>query len=110
MKAALLLLAAVLASGCGVRQESHEYRRSDRVAHLGVGFIAGTALDAGLRQVAPGLGRTARTVICVAAVAALGVGKEVYDSRHPDRHTADARDAIATTAGGVLAAGFRWEF
>jgi len=32
------------------------------------------------------------------------IAKEVYDSRHPDAHTCDVWDAIATVSGGALAA------
>jgi len=41
-------------------------------------------------------------LICLAAALA----KEVYDSRHPDVHTCDVWDAIATCAGGALASLF----
>jgi hypothetical protein len=35
----------------------------------------------------------------VAVIAAL---KEIYDARHPDKHTADFMDWVATVLGGVL--------
>jgi hypothetical protein len=31
----------------------------------------------------------------------VGVAKEVYDSRFPQSHTVDKKDAIATCAGGA---------
>ena len=36
-------------------------------------------------------------------LAVLGaVTKEIYDYRHPESHTADWKDAVATTLGGLL--------
>jgi len=39
-------------------------------------------------------------LICLGAALA----KEVYDLRHPDHHTCDFWDAIATISGGAVAA------
>ena len=37
------------------------------------------------------------------ALAILGaITKEIYDYFHPESHTADVKDAIATTLGGLL--------
>lgn len=36
------------------------------------------------------------------AVFIFGVGKEVYDYFHRDKHTPDLMDAVATIAGGVV--------
>ena len=37
------------------------------------------------------------------ALAVLGaITKEIYDYLHPESHTADVKDAIATTLGGLL--------
>lgn len=35
------------------------------------------------------------------AVIIVAVGKEIYDHFHPDVHTCDAMDAIATIVGGL---------
>ena len=35
-------------------------------------------------------------------VAAVGAFKEVYDAYHPEKHTCDFWDFIATTSGGLL--------
>ena len=49
-----------------------------------------------------------QTPVLLAALAAavlvvvLGVGKELVDRMHPEDHTADWRDAVATAAGGAL--------
>jgi len=39
-----------------------------------------------------------------------GIGKEVYDKQHPDSHTADIYDLIATSLGGLLGAAFFFIF
>ena len=37
------------------------------------------------------------------ALAILGaITKEIYDYLHPESHTADVKDAVATTLGGLL--------
>jgi hypothetical protein len=40
----------------------------------------------------------------------MGVAKEIYDSRHRNKHTSDAKDALATIAGGVIVFAYRVEF
>ena len=41
----------------------------------------------------------AYSILVVAVIAAL---KEIYDALHPDKHTADIWDWVATSLGGVL--------
>lgn len=41
-------------------------------------------------------------------IAAIGGGKEWYDSRHPDRHSADWGDVAADAVGAVSAEGVVW--
>lgn len=36
-------------------------------------------------------------------VVAVGIGKEVYDYKHKDKHTPDVYDALATILGGLVA-------
>lgn len=31
----------------------------------------------------------------------VGIAKEMYDSKHPDKHTSDVWDIVATAAGGA---------
>jgi hypothetical protein len=38
----------------------------------------------------------------IAVVAIVALLKEIYDARHPDKHTADFMDWVATVLGGVL--------
>jgi len=56
----------------------------DKVAHLGFGAIAA------LSPIYP-----------IAAILIVAFGKEVYDYFHPDKHTCDGLDAIATIVGGL---------
>jgi hypothetical protein len=57
-------------------------------------FIGGLVIAALLT---PFIG--AYSILVVAVIAAL---KEIYDARHPDKHTADFMDWVATVLGGVL--------
>lgn len=62
----------------------------DKQAHfLSGGFIAAIAWPFGV-------------VASIAAVLVAAVGKEVYDKLHPESHTADIWDAVATIAGGAV--------
>jgi hypothetical protein len=57
-------------------------------------FICGLVIAALLT---PFIG--AYSILVVAVIAAL---KEIYDALHPDKHTADIWDWVATVLGGVL--------
>jgi hypothetical protein len=57
-------------------------------------FICGLVIAALLT---PFIG--AYSILVVAVIAAL---KEIYDARHPDKHTADFMDWVATVLGGVV--------
>jgi hypothetical protein len=63
---------------------------ADKQAH----FICGLVIAALLT---PFIG--AYSILVVAVIAAL---KEIYDARHPDKHTADIWDWVATTLGGLV--------
>jgi hypothetical protein len=62
----------------------------DKQMHFVCGFIIAAVLT-------PFIG--AASVFIVAIIAAL---KEVYDYMHPDSHTADILDWVATVLGGVV--------
>ncbi len=62
----------------------------DKQMHFLSGFIIAAVLT-------PFIG--AYSILVVAIIAAL---KEIYDARHPDKHTADFMDWVATTLGGVF--------
>lgn len=61
----------------------------DKALHFGVGIA--------LAAVAGLLG----LVWSIPAVAAVAVGKEVYDLNHRDKHTPDWMDAITTVVGAI---------
>jgi hypothetical protein len=62
----------------------------DKQMHMLSGFIIAAVLT-------PFIG--AYSILVVAVIAAL---KEIYDARHPDKHTADFMDWVATVLGGVV--------
>jgi VanZ family protein len=64
---------------------------ADKVMH----FASGVILYAGLL---PFVGSS----FALSIVVLMAVGKEVYDSYYPDKHTADVWDAVATILGGLL--------
>ena len=63
---------------------------ADKIAHFAVGVCIFAAVS-----------WVSISWACVAFIAA-AIGKEIYDSRHPDKHTADVWDAVATIAGGAV--------
>lgn len=67
-------------------------KRPDKVLHALAGLLV-FALAAGLG---------ASSGAALAWVVVVGLGKEVYDWRHPERQTADIWDAWATIAPAVL--------
>jgi hypothetical protein len=62
----------------------------DKQMHFLSGFIIAALLT-------PFIG--AYSILVVAVIAAL---KEIYDARHPDKHTADFMDWVATVLGGIV--------
>ena len=62
----------------------------DKQMHFLSGFIIAVLLT-------PFIG--AYSILVVAVIAAL---KEIYDARHPDKHTADFMDWVATVLGGIV--------
>jgi hypothetical protein len=63
---------------------------ADKQQHFISGAILGIVLT-------PFIG--AYSIVVVAVIAAL---KEIYDARHPDKHTADFWDWVATVLGGLV--------
>lgn len=62
----------------------------DKALHI----IAGVLIYAVAHFVSPLVG--------LGAVVAAGVGKEIYDLFHRDKHTPEVMDAVATIVGGLL--------
>ena len=65
---------------------------ADKQMHFLSGFVGGAAMK----------WLTDITIISIAAVAVVAYLKEQYDARHPDKHTADGLDFLATTIGGAV--------
>ena len=65
---------------------------ADKQMHFLSGFVGGAAM----------MWLTDITIISIAAVAVVAYLKEEYDARHPDKHTADGLDFLATTIGGAV--------
>jgi hypothetical protein len=63
---------------------------ADKQAHFLCGLVIAALLT-------PFIG--AYSIVVVAIIALL---KEIYDARHPDKHTADFMDWVATVLGGVV--------
>jgi hypothetical protein len=73
----------------------------DKAQHFIYGAIASCAVASAVILIgAPPLAGAAAGVACAAAI---GFGKERWD-RYSGRGTVDLRDAVATIAGGVIAA------
>ncbi len=79
----------------------------DKQQHALVGFALGTISATALDHAhIPPL---RRALLALAPVVAAGVGKELWDSHHSG-HTPEARDALTTIGGGVIALSIRWRF
>lgn len=63
---------------------------ADKIAHFAVGVLIFASLS------------WLSVSIAFLAVIIAAVGKEIYDSKHPDKHTSDFWDAIATIFGGCI--------
>jgi hypothetical protein len=48
-------------------------------------------------------------LVGLAVVGIIGMGKEVYDSQHPDKHTTSVWDFLWTVFGGLIGASV-WNF
>ena len=69
--------------------------RLDKVTH----FLAGASLALSLGYLLP-------VVFGLLAAIAAGALKEIYDEFHPETHTVDVMDFLATVAGGIVASIF----
>jgi hypothetical protein len=70
----------------------NKYVPLDKFMHGLSGIVGGAAM----------MWLTDITIISIAAVAVVAYLKEQYDARHPDVHTADGLDFLATTIGGAV--------
>jgi hypothetical protein len=88
-----------------------DYRQTDKQGHFTLGACASAIAMLILDRIEPDAKWYARALVGTASAAAVGVGKEWYDSRHLDRHAVEADDVIATTTGGaVVALTLCWKF
>ena len=75
----------------------------DKYTHAGVCY----AIEYTLKDVKP-FNRWKPWQRVLFNIAVIGGGKEWYDSRHPDRHSADWGDIAADVVGAVSAEGTIW--
>lgn len=93
----LAILLGVLAIFTSGRVEALE---KDKQQHIAVSALIGVAAAISLED-------TDHPVLYGAAVAMLpGAAKELYDARHPDRHSASGADLVADAVGAVAGAWF----
>lgn len=75
----------------------------DKQAHFFSGYVLGisSALVAS-HSISPFLS----AIFGLGGAVVAGVGKEIYDRQHPESHTADIYDLLATSVGGLFGAVF----
>ncbi len=93
-KIATTLALGLLLTACKPCKAADDWFAEDKQMHFGGGAVIGLMTTLATKNKWHGI--FAATVV--------GVGKEIYDSKHPQSHTADWKDAAATIAGGVLGA------
>ncbi len=105
----LLLVASLLClwfsgflAGKAAASERDHWDDSDKVMHYAAGAAIGATAYAIVETIAPNIRGWKKHALAIGASALVGVVKEYADSRDRDHHTCDARDAVATVAGGVV--------
>jgi len=93
---AAVSVAAVAAIVATEPAKADEWTGADKGLHAQAGAAVG-GISAALSQ--------SPTVGCLASVA-VGIGKELFDMQHPDKHTASYKDATVTAIAGCLSAKF----
>lgn len=76
----------------------------DKVYH----FAAGTLIASGTTFAASKMGFKHPRLYGLAAGILAGIGKELYDKRHPKSHSCDPNDAYATFLGASVGITFRF--
>jgi len=82
--------------------EVDDYCQRDKVLHFAGGAAIGATTYALVQIVAPDLEGWKKHAVAIGVSALVGLAKEACDYFDPENHTCDARDAIATAAGGAL--------
>lgn len=75
----------------------------DKQAHAFSGYCV--ALSAAL-AVSHSMPHLLSAVFGLGGSIVAGIGKEIYDKQHPEAHTADIFDLLATSIGGLFGAVF----
>ncbi len=118
-RAAGLILAATLGflgallTVCGASESVDEWTARDKQMHAAGGFAISAVSYALVETFAPETRGWKKHALAIGASVLVGAAKEAYDYQHPDQHTCDARDFVATAAGGVLgsiSASFVYQF
>ena len=87
----MLLVILIISTVAQARQNG------DKIAHaLAGGIIYGVCVLTGGAMRQQGYDTILTKEFCLIPVIAAGIGKEIYDSQHPENHTADWKDAAAT--------------
>lgn len=96
--AAMTVVSVASFAAIVVSEPAHadQWTGADKAKHAQAGAAVG-GIGAALSQ--------NPTIGCLASVA-VGIGKEVYDAKHPDAHTASFKDAAVTAIAGCLSAKF----
>ncbi len=106
-----LLILLLLAHLPAVEVLGVDYSQSDKQGHFILGAATSALAMLALDRWKPEAAWYTRAAVGTAAAAAVGAGKEWYDSKHLDVHTVDRKDFIATTTGGaVVALSLCWRF
>lgn len=100
----VLLIAALVYSGPGIASEADHWLAEDKAQHAAVGAILGVTGRFLVEELIPDAPRPVKFVVALLPAIAAGALKEAYDYRNQDEHTPDARDFVATAAGGALGA------
>ena len=94
----ILLACAVQARG----SEVDEFMAKDKALHFAGGAAIGATTYALVQTVAPDLRGWKKHAVAIGVSAIVALAKEYSDAQDPEHHSCDARDAVATVAGGVL--------
>ncbi len=107
-RAAGLILAATLGflgallTVCSASESVDDWTARDKQMHAAGGFASSAVSYALVETFAPETRGWKKHALAIGASVLVGAAKEAYDYQHPDQHTCDARDFVATAAGGVL--------
>ena len=70
--------------------------------HLIISIIQLILIHFEMISIKPFIALSISAINSILIVLSIGIAKEIYDGKHPDIHTKDWWDAIATTSGGLI--------